>query len=763
MRCRRELATLVLSTACWLGVGCDGLLLDGAVRPGSHDRDPPPSDGAPDGGVVAACVSLEDHYRARLWPGVIQPRCASCHSATGPAQGSQLVLLDDHASDANLEVLTRLALTGAPTPRLLEKPTGGLEHGGGAVLSRDELAYDLLAQFAALAASPPDCDPVVPDDVALEVVELGPAALFRKVALSLAGRLPRPEELERLEREGETALVPLLDALMEEPGFYVRLREGYNDILLTDAALVDRDTHPAGYLDERAYPERQWFNAYAVEEGRAQLADGARVGLTRGPLELIVHVVREHRPFTEVLTADYVMVNSFAARSYGVYRESDYVDPADPSEFRPARLPPIPGGGDAYPHAGVLSSYFYLHRYPSTPTNRNRLRARMVLAHWLDFDVMDLSPSGADPTDAATFDDPVREASQCSVCHRLIDPIAGTFQNHDDIGRYLPREEGWYRDTFAPGFGEDALPSAEVPRALPWLAQRVVEDRRFVRAVTSHAFQILFGRRPLSAPDDPSATDFAARLVAYEREQEMLAAARAVFTADGHELRSLLRALVLSPSYRAAGLVRPPASLTEQRVAESLGAPRLLSPELLTRRLREVLGTPWIYRYGEPLLAPERFRLLYGGIDSRATIVRMAEPNALMASVAELMANDVACRTVAGELERATDARVLLPEVGLTDVPSDPAADVRIRAAIASLHERLLGERDAGELETTHALFTTLQSEGARGVASGELSIALERRCWQGVSALRQDPDYTVRAWSGVVSYLLQTYEFLHE
>ena len=64
--------------------------------------------------------------------------------------------------------------------------------------------------------------------------------------------------------------------------------------------------------------------------------------------ELMAFVVAEDRPFSEVLTADYMMVNPFSARSYGVTAEegafpdgADYRD-YDVKHFFPVALPEVP-------------------------------------------------------------------------------------------------------------------------------------------------------------------------------------------------------------------------------------------------------------------------------------------------------------------------------------------------------------------------------------------------------------------------------------
>ena len=56
----------------------------------------------------------------------------------------------------------------------------------------------------------------------------------------------------------------------------------------------------------------------------------------RAPLELIAHVVENDRPYTEILTADYIMANPFAARAYGA--STVFSDPEDPQEFKPSEI-----------------------------------------------------------------------------------------------------------------------------------------------------------------------------------------------------------------------------------------------------------------------------------------------------------------------------------------------------------------------------------------------------------------------------------------
>nr|NIP96698.1 hypothetical protein [Akkermansiaceae bacterium] len=110
----------------------------------------------------------------------------------------------------------------------------------------------------------------------------------------------------------------------------------------------------------------------------------------------------------------------------------------------------------------ILSTFQYLRRYPTTETNRNRLRVRNYFEHFLGIDIMQLAPRVNDAAAiTARYEIPTMEAADCVVCHKVIDPVAGLFQEFyalDGKGIYGPRKEGWYTDMFPPGQEGEALP-----------------------------------------------------------------------------------------------------------------------------------------------------------------------------------------------------------------------------------------------------------------------------------------------------------------
>ena len=57
--------------------------------------------------------------------------------------------------------------------------------------------------------------------------------LLRRLTLSLAGRLPTTNEKQVIQKKGLAGLDAILDQVMDEDAFYERLKEGYNDVFLT--------------------------------------------------------------------------------------------------------------------------------------------------------------------------------------------------------------------------------------------------------------------------------------------------------------------------------------------------------------------------------------------------------------------------------------------------------------------------------------------------------------------------------------------------
>ncbi|MBL8853525.1 MAG: hypothetical protein JNK57_06100, partial [Planctomycetaceae bacterium] len=445
----------------------------------------------------------------------------------------------------------------------------------------------------------------------------------------------------------------------------------------------------------------------------------------------------------------------------------------DPYEYVPVRLNALVGRSEAqnqdsetgfYPHAGVLSTFQYLTRYPTTETNRNRLRARMYYQHFLGVDVLELAARVSDAAAAtAKYKVPTMEAAECVVCHKTLDPVAGLFQDYwrfADEGVYGKRKEGWFTDMFAAGFEGEDLPPEQRWRALQWLGERTAKDPRFAIAMTEHVYFILTGRKVLLPPKDFQNPFYPARLRAYRELRQKTEQIAQRFAENNFNLKGVFIDWSMSDFYRADGLevtVDDPCRLVE---LDDLGLVRMLSPEQLERKIAAVFGEKW----GK---LDDQWALLYGGIDSKEVTERATDPSGAIGAIQRTMSNDVACRHVARDFARPASERLLFPRIEPTVAPGvSPENDERIRSAVVHLHERVLGRNDATDSEEvarTFQLFKDLvyDAQATSGLEKREIYYCRPNPENSGPEA--DDPLYTIRAWRGVVTYLLRRPEFLYE
>jgi hypothetical protein len=591
--------------------------------------------------------------------------------------------------------------------------------------------------------------------------------------------LPTDAEFAAVKHDGLKALPAILDAVMKEEAFYTRLREGFNDIFLTLGIDGNADATVLSY--EHFEKTRLWYQHFDLshikdEKERRQagykLADDYRKALLEEPMRLVDYIVRNDRPFTEIVTADYIMVSPYTARGYGIFDElkDKFKNPEDPFEYIPVRLKALKGRNKQenedsetgfYPHAGLLSTFQYLARYPTTETNRNRLRARMYYQHFLGVDVLELAARVSDAAAVqAKFKVPTMEAAECVVCHRTLDPVAGLFQDYwrfdANFAIYGKRKGGWFTDMFRPGFEGEDLPAAERWRALQWLGERTAKDPRFAVAMTEHAYYILTGRRTLLPPKDLDDPLFPAKRRAYQEQRREVERIAAKFVASRFNLKTAFKEWATSPFYRADGLATAAADPKRRAELDDVGLVRMLAPEQLERKVTAVFGEKWNRLQGE-------MAMLYGGIDSKEVTDRAADPSGAMGAIQRILSNDVACKNVARDFARPIAERRLFPTIEPSVIPGESTeGDAKIRQAIAYLHERVLGRYDApdsAEVGRTFKLFAAIleDAKNQKGLDKRE-----NYSCRQG-GAVSDDPHYTIRAWRGVVTYLLRRPEFLYE
>ena len=342
-----------------------------------------------------------------------------------------------------------------------------MAHGGGTQVPAGTPDYENMERFLRLLGE--DVKPVtLTPQTLFDTVTMAPARkTLRRAALILAGRTPSDEEYAAAQRGG-SALRETIRGLMTGPEFHDFLIRSANDRLLTNRSGQIIDANLGFYVDfinETWQRKKEAHESGDVRElSRYYLwNDRSQHGFRRAPLELIAHVVENDRPYTEILTADYIMANPWSAAAYGASTRFD--DPDDVHEFKPSEIVSYYRRGEGYesefdrvvnservlnpgplitdyPHAGILNTTAFLYRYPTTATNRNRARSRWTWYHFLGLDIEKSASRTTDPDALADTNNPTLFNPACTVCHTVLDPTAGTFQNYGDEGYYKDKWGG---------------------------------------------------------------------------------------------------------------------------------------------------------------------------------------------------------------------------------------------------------------------------------------------------------------------------------
>ncbi|MDE0629151.1 MAG: DUF1588 domain-containing protein [Bryobacterales bacterium] len=718
---------------------------------------------------------------------IVQSKCIYCHVEGGASGHTRLVLTPQDVAGheaANLSVFqTFVDTVDAGADLILNKIQGAEAHGGGVQVVAGSTDFANMERFLRALGGETTSGALSPNTLFDGVTMASSTRTLRRAALLFAGRLPTQAELNAVTYLGEFGLRQTIRGLMTGQGFHDFLIRSANDRLLTDAErsrvvpeneprfveLTNRRWALADEAVKNGYDRPGRYPPYRFHEQAVQY------GMARAPLELIAHVVENDLPYTEILTADYIMANPMAAAAYGANTEFD--NPEDPTEFKPSEIlgyyrrnnsqiverDPVRGRrvinpGNLrtdYPHAGVLNTTVFMRRYPTTPTNRNRARSRWTYYHFLGLDIEKSAARTTDPDALADTNNPTMNNPACTVCHIPMDPVAGTFQNYGNDGLYRDKRGGmdslptlykepkdgttspyqrgdtWFRDMREPGFDGMTAPSAD--NSLQWLAEMMTADERFASAAVRFWWPAVMGVELVEPPTDPSDSDFDAMLVA-SAAQALEVDALAQSFRDGFQggepfnAKDLLVEIALSPWFRAESVTE--GDETRMTALRDAGVARLLTPEELVAKTDAITGYVWGRRFQLPFGFEEPrsklhdpagsggYQLLYGGIDSNGIIERTGDMTALMASVAQSHAVEVSCPIVRREFFWWSDERRLLFN-GITrlDTPlSEGGGSFEITATSPDSQQLVALELplSAGS-QTVNLTFTNDSTFGQRG------------------------------------------------
>ncbi len=707
--------------------------------------------------VVEQCGSLVSDFQASIYPildSANPQRCVNCHTGNNPlTTPNGFAFPNDPPTAADFDVFKTVARIDSGSESLITvKARGGANHTGGDRFP-DGMNDPDFVDLAHFVARSRHCEEDPGTGTQQKVMIGSGYEQLHRIASTLGSRTPSSDEQNLVAAQADqagidAALDAIMDGLMNEDAFYVRIGEMYNDLLLTNMDAFDRDAVDNNF-DVDAFANRDYYEDNYSGGTRSDLREAANYGFARAPVELILHVIRNGRPFTEILTADYMMVNPYSAVILDVdagdssfpFSSDGVQSNHDVDDFRPV-YSVTQQNGDVVPLAGVIATHSFLARYPSTNTNVNRKRARFVFDYFLGIDIEGLASRDGLDLENVIGAVPTYEDPQCTVCHDVMDPIAGLFTMRDNDGEY--DDDNRYQHTrttsgvprmVPAGYTldpADELPSSEEFQPLIWLAQRLAADDRFADRTVRTVLKGLTGIEATT----PATTAF-------------INDTKNRFIASNFDFKALVKDIVFSDYFRARNLdpAESPASYAD------VGPGRILTPEELDRRIRAVAGNGYSWRGPNSNSGlGGRHYLLYGGIDSDQVIVRTTTPTSLMDGIQERVANQVACERVADDLY---NGGALFPVADENDTPDTGPGETAIRQNIVHLHKYLLGEEfgtSDAEVNATYQLFLDVRDLG---------ETAIPGQCRGGGGST--DSNGTVLPWMAVVTYMLSDYRFLYE
>lgn len=200
---------------------------------------------------------------------------------------------------------------------------------------------------------------------------------------------------------------------------------------------------------------------------------------------LFHHMVRENRPLTDLLDADYSFLNERLAQHYGIPGVKG-------DDFRRVSL-------KGHPRRGILGHGSF-HLVTSHPLRTSPvLRGKFVLENLLDTappppppNIPQLTPPGRDGKGLSLRKqmEKHREDPGCASCHALMDPIGFGLENFDADGSWRTKENGRPIDASGQLIDGGTFKGADELRQL--LVEQHEDD--FMRSVASKMLTYALGR-----------------------------------------------------------------------------------------------------------------------------------------------------------------------------------------------------------------------------------------------------------------------------
>jgi hypothetical protein len=723
--------------------------------------------------AASTCATPPQLFTATVWPSM-SSTCVVCHRAGAVASGTRLVFAAGASTEANYGVLRTFAAANGDL--LMSKSIGLPTHSGGKpFVDANSQQYKDLASLL----------PKLKESCSTEVLATGQfwegvqfadnVTVLQKASVLFQGRNPTPTESAAVNGGGETVLRQTILGYMDNgPTFDAFLTEAGHVQFLVSGVVVFGNNRGLNANDYPASATAVINNQNPPAGVRARVEQGVRFE----PVNIMKYIVKNDRDYREIVTGKYTVLNSITATTLGAQVQGTFMNPADDTELLPAIMPNLRSPDGIREAAGVLVTQSFLDRFPSTDTNAHRHTVSEMSKRFIGLYIPLLASR---PLEDGVFRNAVTDNPGCAVCHDVMDPMAGALHNWAPNNRYRPNGQGaaadilpnyykstdfmdapkggeyyqmgdkWFRDRKTPGYGSTIMPNAyDNPKAAEWLGQQFAADSRFAKGAVGFWYKALFQREVLQPVVDPNAPDGAARLAAYNAQQEEFNELAARFAAGGYKVKALLVDLMLSKEARASGIS---GTVTAQKAAAlaNIGTGTLLSAGRLNRKATGVLGSPHA-PFNNPFAGAA---LSYSEFDGGVARLKVAQNfTSSQVTASDGFAVQNACRWVAADFAKTVATRLLFSGVTMADTPANKTGSDKILATIVELFDKLWNQRvtstDA-EVQRMYNLVVAVYND-RNNMPATPLACQLNTA---------NDPTGMGRAWAIGLIYMVSDQKFL--
>lgn len=729
--------------------------------------------------ICSQATSEDDLFNQTVAP-IVDKDCAPCH--TNNQSPMRLYVGNNEHNRTELAKRGFIAYKGIMLP--LAKMIGDAEHGGKVRYGENSEEYAAMETWLAAAVSEKDMfadcgDAGASKELWSRLILLDESATVFRAYREIAGIRAPKAIMDALASGGMTAEEAILQ-MLTEPSIeeFVKELEDAHSLHTRKYWFNGVDVLSAEHYPNKNVWESQGFSEAQKEEWKAC----AETAVGQEVVNTIWEHVRLDLPYTDLACASVAMNPCSARVYYGHVNESNSVtptlnhvldefeDPYDFDEYIFLNPPDVPEGG------GPLASNMFNTRWPTTPTNRSRNRAKYWWERTLNTAILARGNRPVDPNAVGAFN-AVMNQDACTVCHSDNDPVAQLFElDWENGGAAQIPDDAWHADMFPPGIGQDCeLPYEERSRALAWAGDLVCEDpnlrAQFRTGAVARYYTGITGVRIYARPSiEDTALHPEARTNGVKRQEAFLAKLASIMEKNDDNIKHVVVHILMSEWYRTIGVT---GSLSEEEAAELsvIGNRCVKNPRALDRFIRSI-GLSWTDGNGESRLTNAEQYLFYaGGADSDQRLTPLCDTNGFRALVEDRMGHELACKIVANDFALPPEERMWFPFVEMHYLPTLGFLDLmrdNIRHIHAMIHGRTLPE---SELAMLVELMIESQAACMEASYSGTWSSEIPKPCQAThnmatgeplESPIKTDPLCTNVMWRAAVDVMLTDPKVTH-